>query len=99
MRITNKVMQNNVMSNINKNKMLQDSLNTQLSTGKKIQKPSEDPVVAIRALRLRTDLSQIQQFYKKNIPDAQSWLQLTETAISTTVSVVKSMITECERGA
>ncbi len=99
MRITNKVMQNNVLSNINKNKMLQDSLNTQLSTGKKIQKPSEDPVVAIRALRLRTDLSQIQQFYKKNIPDAQSWLQLTETAISTTVSVVKSMITECERGA
>ena len=33
MRITNKVMQNNVLSNINKNKMLQDSLNTQLSTG------------------------------------------------------------------
>ncbi|MBO6297996.1 MAG: hypothetical protein J6N53_04040 [Lachnospiraceae bacterium] len=99
MRITNKVMQNNVLSNINKNKMMQDSLNTQLSTGKKIQKPSEDPVVAIRALRLRTDLSQIQQFYKKNIPDAQSWLQLTETAIKTTVSVVKSMITECERGA
>ena len=99
MRITNKVMQNNVLSNINKNKMMQDSLNTQLSTGKKIQKPSEDPVVAIRALRLRTDLSQIQQFYKKNIPDALSGLQLTETAIKTTVSVVKSMITECERGA
>ena len=99
MRITNKVMQNNVLSNINRNKTLQDSLNTQLSTGKKIQKPSEDPVVAIRALRLRTDLSQIQQFYKKNIPDAPSWLQLTETAITTTVSVVKSMITECERGA
>ena len=99
MRITNKVMQNNALANINKNKVLQDSLNNQLSTGKKIMRPSEDPVVAIRALRLRTDLSQIQQFYKKNIPDAQSWLELTETAINTTVSVVKSMITECERGA
>ena len=92
-------MQNNALANINKNKVLQDNLNNQIATGKKIMKPSEDPVVAIRALRLRTDLSQIQQFYKKNIPDAQSWLQLTETAISTTVSVVKSMITECERGA
>ena len=99
MRITNKVMQNNALANINKNKVMQDSLNNQLATGKKIMRPSEDPVVAIRALRLRTDLSQIQQFYKKNIPDAQSWLELTETAIKTTVSVVKSMISECERGA
>ncbi len=99
MRITNKVMQNNALANINKNKVLQDNLNNQIATGKKIMKPSEDPVVAIRALRLRTDLSQIQQFYKKNIPDAQSWLELTETAIKTTVSVVKSMISECERGA
>ena len=64
MRITNKVMQNNALANINKNKVMQDSLNNQLATGKKIMRPSEDPVVAIRALRLRTDLSQIQQFYK-----------------------------------
>ena len=35
MRITNKVMQNNALSNINNNKVLQDTLNTQLSTGKK----------------------------------------------------------------
>ena len=39
MRITNKVMQNNALSNINNNKVLQDTLNTQLSTGKKIYKP------------------------------------------------------------
>ena len=62
MRITNKVMQNNALANINKNKVLQDNLNNQLSTGKKIMRPSEDPVVAIRALRLRTDLSLVQQF-------------------------------------
>ncbi|MBR1471988.1 MAG: hypothetical protein IJ600_10160 [Lachnospiraceae bacterium] len=99
MRITNKVMQNNALANINKNKVLQDNLNNQLSTGKKIMRPSEDPVVAIRALRLRTDLSQVQQFYKKNIPDAQAWLSLTESSINTTISVVKSMISECERGA
>ena len=40
MRITNKVMQNNALANINKNKVLQDSLNNQLSTGKKIMRPS-----------------------------------------------------------
>lgn len=98
MRITNKVMQNNALTNINRNKNLQDSLNTQLATGKKIAKPSEDPVVAIRALRLRSDVSQVTQFHDKNVQDAESWLELTESAINTTVSVVKDMIEQCEKG-
>ncbi len=98
MRITNKVMQNNSLTNINKNKVLQDSLTTQLTTGKKINKPSEDPVTAIRALRLRSDVSQVTQFSKKNAPDAQSWLEITESSVKTTISVVKDMIEKCEKG-
>ncbi len=98
MRITNKVMQNNALSNINNNKVLQDTLNTQLSTGKKIYKPSEDPVTAIRALRLRSDVSQVTQFYKKNVPDANSWLELTESSVKTVMEVVKNMVTQCEKG-
>lgn len=98
MRITNKVMQNNALSNINNNKVLQDTLNTQLSTGKKIYKPSEDPVTAIRALRLRSDVSQVTQFYKKNVPDANSWLELTESSVKTVMDVVKNMVTQCEKG-
>ncbi|MCR5120081.1 MAG: hypothetical protein K6B44_10760 [Lachnospiraceae bacterium] len=98
MRITNKVMQNNSLKNINNNKVLQDELNTQLATGKKIARPSEDPVVAIRALRLRTDVSQVNQYYEKNIPDAKSWLALTESSIQTTISVVKDIVEQCEKG-
>ena len=98
MRITNKVMQNNALANINRNKELQDNLNTQLATGKKIYKPSDDPVTAIRALRLRNDVSHVTQYYKKNVPDAKSWLELTESAVKTTVSVVKDMIEKCEKG-
>lgn len=98
MRITNKVMQNNALTNINRNKRLQDTLNTQLATGKKINRPSEDPVVAIRALRLRSDVNQVSQYYKKNVPDAEAWLNLTESSIKTTVSVVTDMIEQCEKG-
>ena len=54
MRITNKIMQNNNLANINTNKILQDKLSTQMSSEKKISRPSDDPVVAIRALRLRS---------------------------------------------
>ena len=98
MRITNKVMQNNALSNINRNKELQDDLNNQIATGKKIMKPSDDPVVAIRALRLRGDVNQVNQYYQKNIPDAQAWLSITESAITTTIDVIKSMVGECEKG-
>ncbi len=99
MRITNKVMQNNALSNINRNKVLQDDLNNQIATGKKIMKPSDDPVVAIRALRLRSDVSQVNQYYEKNVPDAQAWLSLTETSLKTTIDVIKSTVSECEHGA
>lgn len=99
MRITNKVMQNNSVRNINRNKELQDNLSTQIATGKKISRPSEDPVIAIRALRLRSDVTQVNQYFEKNAPDADQWLKLTESSIKTTVSVVKDMIEQCQKGA
>ena len=98
MRITNKIMQNNTLYNINQNKILQDKLNTQITTKKKVTKPSDDPVVAIRSLRLRSNLSQVSQYNEKNIPDAEQWLELTESAVQSTVDVVTSMINEFQRG-
>ena len=38
MRITNKIMQNNSLYNINNNKITEDQLNTMMSTGKKDNK-------------------------------------------------------------
>lgn len=63
MRITNKIIQNNNLANINTNKIYQDILSTQMSTQKKINKPSDDPVVAIRALRLRSNVTEVTQYY------------------------------------
>ena len=92
-------MQNNSLSNINTNKTLQDKLNTQMATEKKINRPSDDPVVAIRALRLRTNVSQVTQYYSKNAPDAESWLKVTEDALSTVSEVITDMIKQCTSGA
>lgn len=99
MRITAKIMQNNSLSNINTNKTLQDKLNTQMATEKKINRPSDDPVIAIRALRLRTNVSQVTQYYEKNVPDADSWLQITEDALSTVSEVVTDMYDQCKKAA
>lgn len=99
MRITNKIISQNSITNINNNKVLENKLNTQLATGSKINRPSDDPVVAIRALRLRTNLNQVSQYYTKNIPDAESWLDVTESAISTVIEIVTDMYSNCTQGA
>lgn len=98
MRITNKIMQNNNLTNINMNKVLQDKLSTQMSTEKKISKPSDDPVIAIRALRLRGNVTEVTQYYSKNIPDAESWLNVTEGALKNTSSIITNMIAQCTKG-
>lgn len=98
MRITNKIMQRNNLSNINTNKIYQDKLSTQMSSQKKINRPSDDPVVAIRALRLRSNVTEITQYYSKNIPDAESWLKVTEDAVSNLSQVITNMIAQCNKG-
>ena len=99
MRMTNKIMQNNSLYNINNNKVLQDKLSTQMSTQKKITRPSDDPVVAIRALRLRTSVSELTQYYEKNAPDAESWLTVTEKALGTGAEVLTDMIKQATKAA
>ncbi len=97
MRITNKIMQRNNLSNINTNKIYQDKLSNQMSTQKKINRPSDDPVVAIRALRLRSSVTEVTQYYGKNIPDAESWLNVTEGALKNTTQIITKMIEQCTK--
>jgi flagellar hook-associated protein 3 FlgL len=95
------MMQNRSLNNLNTNKTLQEKLTTQLSTMKKITRPSDDPVIAIRSLKLNSTLNKIDQYYEKNSNDAQSWLELTESAIKTTNSILEDMsgyITQCAQG-
>lgn len=99
MRVTNKIIQNNNLANINTNKVYQDILSTQMSTQKKINRPSDDPVVAIRALRLRSNVTEITQYYSKNIPDAESWLDVTEDSLNNLTEIVTKMIEQCTKGA
>lgn len=98
MRVTNKIIQNNNLANINTNKVYQDILSTQMSTQKKISRPSDDPVVAIRALRLRSNVTELTQYYSKNIPDAESWLDVTEDSLNNLTEVITKMIEQCTKG-
>ena len=96
MRITNSMMNNNTKTNINTNKLNEDMINTMIASGQKITRPSDDPVIAIRALRLNSNISEINQYYEKNIPDADAWMEITETALKqtdTTLTSIKESLT------
>lgn len=81
MRVTNKMIMNNASSNINSTKECVNTRNKQMTSQKKIDRPSDDPVIAVRSLRLSTTLSQVTQYHQKNIPDATSWIEVTETSL------------------
>lgn len=99
MRITNQMMVNSTMSNVQLNKKQLSVLDYQLSSQKKINKPSDDPVIAIRALRLRSSLEQVSQYLDKNIPDADSWLKTTEGALDEAGSILINLYGYCTQGA
>lgn len=98
MRVTNNMITEHSKNNINGTKQLVDKYNTQMTDQKKINKPSDDPVVAIRSLRLRNTLAEVNQYYEKNIPDAESWLDVTETALTNMSQIVKDIYTQCVNG-
>jgi len=80
MRITNNMLINNMLSHLNTNLNRMTKYQSQLATGKKISLPSDDPIVASRALKLRTDVAEIEQ-YQRNVDDATSWMEISETTL------------------
>ena len=96
MRITNKIMQNNSLYNINSNKVSENDISTSIMTGKKVNRPSEDPVVAIRSLRLRANVTELNQYYERNAEDAESWLTVTEGAL-TSISGQDSILVDLQK--
>ena len=98
MRITNNMILSNTKGNINSNKLLVDKYNTQMTTQKKISKASDDPVIAIRSLRLSTTMCQINQFAENNIPDAVAWMNVTENALTNMKDILTDIRTQCVNG-
>ncbi len=88
MRITNNMLISNMLTALGNNESRMSKYQNQLNTGKKIQIPSDDPIVAARALKLRTDVSKIEQ-YQKNLGDAKSWVDATDDTLNQLGLVLK----------
>jgi flagellar hook-associated protein 3 FlgL len=60
----------------------------ELSSGKRINKPSDDPYGASRAVQLNSDLAGLGA-YSRNVNDGTSWLQATDSALMNVNNLVQ----------
>jgi flagellar hook-associated protein 3 FlgL len=80
-RVTHLTVQRSTLANLQTNLRAMADLQTQMSSGKKVNKPSDDPAAASDMLRLRTEQNANTQ-HQRNAADAASWLQTVDTAIT-----------------
>lgn len=87
MRITNSMLVSNYMNNMQRNLNNMSTVQNQLSSGKIISRPSENPYVAVRNMQLNNEISANKQ-YNTNITDTSNWLDTTDTALSQAVNIM-----------
>jgi flagellar hook-associated protein 3 FlgL len=87
MRVTNKMLSNNFLRDMRTNLNNMNRLQGQMTSGKDIRKPSDDPFKASRIMQMYSDIDANKQ-YKSNIKDAINWLDTTDTALGQVGNVV-----------
>lgn len=80
MRITNKVLVRGYLNDLSTNLENMRKMQQQLSSGKEISRPSDDPFRVARTMELQTGIA-LNDRYQKNIDEGKGWLDTTETAI------------------
>ena len=81
MRVTNSVIAGNVAFNTQRAIARFLELQKQMSSGRRINKPSDDPIGTIRDLDYRKELSKIQQ-YRGAIAQGQNWMGIYDNALA-----------------
>ena len=94
MRVTNGMIRNTTLNGLYTNMNLLNKTYAQMATGKKIQTVSDDPIIAGRALKLKSTVLEADQ-YESNTKEAMSWMEVTEAALDNMTEILKSIRTKC----
>jgi len=87
-RITNNMLVNDLKRNLNNNMINMDKYQRQLSTGRKINLPSDNPAGLVKSLRLRTNLVESEQ-YLANINEGINFMETTDAALNNLNSILQ----------
>ncbi|MEA0554051.1 flagellar hook-associated protein FlgL [Lysinibacillus irui] len=81
MRVTQSMLSNNMLRNLNNSYGKMSKLQDQINSGSKITRPSDDPVIAVKGMGYRRDLAKVEQ-YTRNMITASSWLDSTDESLN-----------------
>ncbi|MED4988804.1 flagellar hook-associated protein FlgL [Parageobacillus toebii] len=88
MRVTQGMLAENMLRNLSASYAKLGKYQDQLSTGKKINRPSDDPVVAMKGMAYRTNLTEVEQF-KRNFSEAYNWIENSDAALDEATQVLQ----------
>ncbi|WP_397537243.1 flagellar hook-associated protein FlgL [Rummeliibacillus pycnus] len=80
MRVTQSMLSNNLLRNLNTSNSKMGKLQEQLSSGSKLTRPSDDPVATVKGMGYRTTLDKNSQF-TRNMNEVNSWLDASDDAM------------------
>lgn len=87
-RVTQTMLNSNMLRNLSRSMGQMDKLQMQLSSGRLINRPSDDPVIASRGIHYRSALAENEQ-YQRNADEAQSWMELTDKSMDEAGSILQ----------
>jgi flagellar hook-associated protein 3 FlgL len=90
MRVTSKMVNEKILSNVSSALERLQYAQTQMATGKRTLKPSDDPIDVAKALRVKALLADNLQF-QRNIDDGVDWLENTEPMVDEMVAVITEL--------
>jgi|GEM_PF-1787789 len=87
MRVTSSMMKNNMLMNSNRSMRAMDKYWQQWSTQRRINVPSDDPLIAARALKFRNNLVANDDF-QRNVDNGLAWMDITDSAVDGVLQVL-----------
>jgi len=90
MRVTQSMLSNNMLRNLSKSYTSMNKYMDQLTTGKKINRPSDDPVIAMKGMRYRTEVSNVEQF-QRNITEMHTWMDTSDETLDETTQILNKL--------
>ena len=88
-RVTQQTIQRSTLANMQTNLVRMSELQGQMSSGKNITKPSDDPAGAARSMSLRSEQAAATQA-SRNADDGIAWLGTTDTAMQSAIAALQS---------
>ncbi|QDP41282.1 flagellar hook-associated protein FlgL [Radiobacillus deserti] len=80
MRVTQGMLTNNMLRNLSKSYSNLGTYMDQLSTGKKVNRPSDDPVVVMKGMGYRSQVIEVEQ-YERNLSEVHNWMDNTDSSL------------------